>query len=312
MTYCWLFFSKDITASKIEMQKQIAANKRNTILIMAGFVIFIGLLGGLLAYLYDDISVLIWILIISTGYAVLQYFFADKLSVVLAGAKRIEKKDNPRLFKIIENLSETAKLPMPKVYIINDPAPNAFATGRDPAHSVIAATTGLIEIMDDKELTAVMAHEMSHIKNYDIRVSLIVFGLVSIIGVFSDLGFRLLFYGHSRRSDDRDQSPIGFLVIIITAILAPLAATLAQMAISREREYLADASSARLTRHPEDMISALKKLDTHGRPMQSQNPASEAMYINNPLKKGLFSTLFSTHPSIEKRIARLENAKAKS
>lgn len=294
------------------MQKQINANKRNTILIMVGFVLFIGLIGGLLAYLYDDLSVLVWVLIISVGYAILQYFFADKLSVALTGAKRIEKSDNPRIYKIVENLSETTGLPMPKVYIINDSAPNAFATGRDPNHAVVAASTGLIEIMDDKELTAVMAHEMSHVKNYDIRVSLIVFGLVSVVGVLSDLGFRLLFYGRTRRSNDREQSPIGFLIVIISAILAPLAATLAQMAVSREREYLADASAAHITRRPEDMISALKKLDTHGRPMQSQNPAAEAMYINNPLKKGIFSSLFSTHPPIEKRIARLENAKAKS
>lgn len=293
------------------MQKQIIANKRNTILIMAGFVIFIGLLGVLFSYLCDDIGVLIWVLIISIGYAILQYFLADKLSVALAGAKQIEKKDNPRLYRAVESLSVSMKLPMPKVYIINDSAPNAFATGRDPEHSIVAATTGLVEIMDDKELISVMAHEMSHIKNYDIRVSLIVFGLVSIVGVISDLGFRLLFYGRTRRSSDREQSPIGFLIIVISAILAPLAAMLAQMAVSREREYLADASAAHVTHHPECMISALKKLDTHGRPMQSQNPAAEAMYINNPLKKGLFSGLFSTHPSIEKRIARLENAKTK-
>lgn len=293
------------------MQKQIIANKRNTILIMAGFVIFIGLLGVLFAYLYDDIGVLIWVLVVSVGYTILQYFIADKLSVALAGAKQIERKDNPRLYKAVENLSVATKLPMPKVYIINDSAPNAFATGRDPEHSIVAATTGLVEIMNDEELTAVMAHEMSHIKNYDIRVSLIVFGLVSVVGVISDLGFRLLFYGRTRRSNDREQSPIGFLIILVSAVFAPLAAMLAQMAVSREREYLADASSARVTHHPEYMISALKKLDTHGRPMRSQNPAAEAMYINNPLKKGLFSGLFSTHPSIEKRIARLEDAKTK-
>lgn len=293
------------------MYKQIAANKRNTILIMMGFIIFIGLLGVLFAYLYDDFGIVIWMLLISIGYAVLQYFIADKVSVALTGARQIEKKDSPRLYKIVEDLSITTGLPMPKVYIINDTAPNAFATGRDPKHSLVAVTTGLIEIMDNKELTAVVAHEMSHIKNYDIRVSLIVFGLVSVVGVISDLGFRLLFYGRSRRSNDREQSPIGFLIVIVSAILAPIAAMLAQMAISREREYLADASAAHITRYPEGMISALKKLDTHGRPMQSQNPATEAMYINNPLKKGLFSGLFSTHPPIEKRIARLENAKTK-
>jgi heat shock protein HtpX len=196
---------------------------------------------------------------------------------------------------------------MPDVYIIDDPAPNAFATGRDPKHSIVAATTGLIDIMDDKELTAVMAHEMSHVKNYDIRVSMIVFGLVCVIGVISDLGMRMLWYGDRRRSDER--SPVGLVIMLATAILAPVAASLAQMAVSRQREYLADASAVNITRYPEGMISALKKLDSHTRPMHQQNTATEAMFITSPLKKGMISNLFSTHPPIEKRIERLEHGK---
>ena len=198
---------------------------------------------------------------------------------------------------------------MPKVYIIDDPAPNAFATGRDPEHAVVAATTGLIDIMDDNELTAVMAHEMSHVKNYDIRVSMIVFGLVCLIGFISDLGFRMLYYGNRRSSSDEDRSPVGFIIILVTSILAPLVAALAQMAISREREYLADISAVKLTRFPEGMISALKKLDEQGQPMKRQNSAAAQMYINNTMKKGVISKLFSTHPPIEDRIERLENAK---
>ncbi|MBR0431807.1 zinc metalloprotease HtpX [Candidatus Saccharibacteria bacterium] len=289
------------------MYKQIAANKRNTILIMAGFVALIGAIGCAFAYFYNNWVIAIWVLVISAIYAAVQYFIADKLAVAMTGAKKITKKANPRLYNTVENLSITTGLPMPDVYIIDDPAPNAFATGRDPKHSIVAATTGLIDIMDDKELTAVMAHEMSHVKNYDIRVSMIVFGLVCVIGVISDLGMRMLWYGDRRRSDER--SPVGLVIMLATAILAPVAASLAQMAVSRQREYLADASAVNITRYPEGMISALKKLDSHTRPMHQQNTATEAMFITSPLKKGMISNLFSTHPPIEKRIERLEHGK---
>ena len=223
----------------------------------------------------------------------------------MTGAKQANRRDNRRLYQIVENLTITAGLPMPEVYIIQDSAPNAFATGRDPDHAIVAATTGLIDIMDDKELTAVMAHELSHIKNYDIRVSAITFALVCIIGFISDLGLRMTYF---TRKKDEENSPIGLFMIIITSLLAPIVASLAQMAISREREYLADISAVELTRFPEGMISALKKLEEHGRPMQRQNAATEAMFINSPLKKQ-FINLFSTHPPLEKRIARLERAK---
>lgn len=289
------------------MYKQIATNKRNTIIIMVGFVVFIAAFGALFAYLFDDWWVGVWVLIIAIIYAVVQYFLSSSLAVAMTGAKEIQKKDNPRLYNIVENLTITAGLPMPKVYIINDPAPNAFATGRDPKHAVVAATTGLLDIMDNKELTAVMAHELSHVKNYDIRVSMITFGLVCVIGLIADLGTRMIFLTKARDNDDN--SPIGLIVIALVSLLAPLAASLAQMAVSREREYLADASAVQLTRYPEGMIAALKKLDTHARPMKRQNPATEALYINNPLKKGAINNLFSTHPSIEKRIERLEHGK---
>lgn len=291
------------------MYKQIAANKRNTVLLMIGFVVFIGLIGGVFAYAYQDVSIAVWLIIISAIYAVIQYFLAVPLTVAMTRAKQIQKSDNPRLYNAVENISITTGLPMPKVYIIDDPAPNAFATGRDPEHAIVAATTGLLQIMNDTELTAVMAHEMSHVKNYDIRVSMIVFGLVCVIGFISDIGMRMFFFGSRRRDEDR--SPIGLIIVLIASILAPLVAAVTQAAVSREREYLADMSSAHITRYPEGMISALKKLDTHGRPMRAQNSATEAMYINNPLKKGTLAHLFSTHPPIEKRIARLEDAKNK-
>lgn len=290
------------------MYKLIAANKRNTVLIMIGFIVLIGAIGFLFAWYFEDWGIAGGVFTVSVIYALFQYYFASKVAVAMTGAKKIEKKDNRRLYNIVENLSLTAGLPTPEIYIINDPAPNAFASGRDPKHALVAATTGLLDIMDDKELTAVMAHELSHVKNYDIRVSTIVFGLVSLVGLLADIGWRL--GRHSSRNRD-DDSPVGFIIILVTSILAPIAASLAQLAISREREYLADASAAHLTRYPEGMIAALQKFEAHSQPMKAQNPATEAMYINNPLKKKSLNNLFSTHPPIEKRIERLENGKYK-
>ena len=289
------------------MYKQIAENKRRTVFIVILFVVMIAAIAGAFAWIYRDPWIAVWTILVATAYAIVQYFAAGTIATVMTGATEISKKDNPRLYNIVENLSITTGLPMPKVYIINDPAPNAFATGRDPKHSIVAATTGLLDIMNDKELTAVMAHEMSHVKNYDIRVSMIVFGLVCVIGLISDIAFRMMFYGNRRR--DNEGSPMGYLLIVVAAILSPILAALAQMAVSREREYLADASAVNITRYPEGMIDALKKLQSHTQPMRSQNVAAASMYINDPLRKGFFNNLLSTHPPIEKRIERLENGK---
>ena len=289
------------------MYKQIAENKRKTIYIIVGFVILIGAIAGVFAYFYRDPWIAVWTMVAGIVYAVFQYYTASATTMLMTGAKEITKKDTPRLYNVVENLSITTGLPMPKVYIVEDQAPNAFATGRDPKHASVAATTGLIDIMSDKELTAVMAHEMSHVKNYDIRVSMIVFGLVCVIGLISDIGFRMMFYGNRRRDDEG--SPVGYVLVLIVAILSPIVASIAQMAVSRQREYLADASAVHITRYPEGMIDALKKLQAHSQPMKSQNIATEAMWINNPLKKGFFSNLFSSHPPIEKRIERLEHGK---
>ncbi len=289
------------------MYKQIAANKRNTVLIMAFFILVITAIGWAIAFFVHDWTIALWVLLVATTYAIIQYYASASLAVAMTGARQIQKKDNPRLYNTVENLSIATGLPMPKVYIIDDPAPNAFATGRDPEHAVVAATTGLLDIMDNKELNAVIAHEMSHIKNYDIRVSMITFGLVCIVGYISDLGVRMMLYTNNHDNDDN--SPVGLIVVLFVSIFAPLAASLAQLAVSREREYLADASAAQITRYPEGMISALKKLDTHARPMKHQNSATEALFINNPLRKGAINNLFSTHPPIEKRIERLEHGK---
>ena len=287
------------------MYKQIAENKRRTVYIIIGFVLMVGVIASLFAWAYNDPFIAVWTVIVSIVYAVIQYYAAGSLTMVMTGAKEITKKDNPRFYNIVENLSITTGLPMPKVYIVDDKAPNAFATGRDPKHAAVAATTGLLDIMNDKEVTAVMAHEMSHVKNYDIRVSMIVFGLVCVIGLISDLAFRMMFYGNRQRNNEG--SPVGYVLVLIAAVLSPIVASLAQMAVSRQREYLADASAVNITRYPEGMIDALKKLQSHSTPMKSQNVAAEAMYINNPLRKGFFSNLFSSHPPIEKRIERLEH-----
>lgn len=289
------------------MYKHIAENKRRTIYIMVGFVMMIGAIAALVAWYFRDFWIAAWTILIATVYAVIQYFASSSIAMAMTGAREIQKKDNPRLYNIVDNLAITTGLPMPKVYIIDDPAPNAFATGRDPKHASVAATTGLLDIMNDNEVTAVMAHEMSHVKNYDIRVSMIVFGLVCVIGLISDLAFRMMFYGSRRRDDEG--SPVGYFLILVVGLLSPIVAAIAQMAVSRQREYLADASAVNITRYPEGMINALKKLQSHSRPMKSQNIATEAMYINNPLRKGFFSNLFSSHPPIEKRIERLEHGK---
>ena len=287
------------------MYKAIADNKRNTVLIMAVFVGIISAIGWVVSYFYGDTNIAYFVIVGAVLYAWLQYFIADKLTIAMTGAREIQKRDNPRFYRIVENLAITTGMQTPKVYIIEDAAPNAFATGRDPKHAIVAATTGLIDIMSDSELEAVMAHEMGHVKNYDIRVSMITFGLVSAIGFLTDIVLRMMFYGGDR--DSEDKSPVMMIIGIIVLILAPIVAVVVQMAVSRQREYLADATSAMTTRNPDAMISALEKLKTNGRPMKRQNTASAHLYITNPLKPGFFAKLFSTHPPLEDRIARLRN-----
>lgn len=285
------------------MYKAIAANKRNTVIIMAVFVGIITAIGWVASYFMGNNSVTWWVLAGALIYALIQYFLAGKLAVAMTGAHEIQKSDNPRLYRIVENLSITLGMPMPKVYVIEDPAPNAFATGRNPEHAIVAATTGLMDIMDDRELTAVMAHEMGHVQNYDIRVSMMAFGLVSAIALLSDVVMRMLFFSGDRR--DNNSSPIVLIVGIVIAILAPIIATIVQMAVSRQREYLADATGAQTTHDTEGMARALEKLSQHGRPMQRQSSATAQLFISNPLRSGFFTRMFSSHPPLEDRIKRL-------
>ena len=291
------------------MYSAIARNKRNTVLIIALFLLIIGGIGALAAWYYGDWSIAVIVIVIAIGYAAFQYFLGTRETMALSGGRQIEKADNPRLYRIVENLAITEGLPMPKVYIINDPAPNAFATGRDPEHAVVAATTGLLEIMTDPELEGVMAHELGHVKNYDIRVSLIVFGLVLAIGLLADVAVRMAFFGGRSRGNNNNGAGVIILIIgLVAAILAPVVAGIVQAAVSRQREYLADATGALTTRHPDALASALLKLQEYGRPVTKTNTSMSHLWISDPNKPGVMSRLFSTHPPIADRVARLTEA----
>ncbi|MHB1171190.1 MAG: M48 family metalloprotease [Lacisediminihabitans sp.] len=289
------------------MYRAIARNKRNTFFIILLFVLIIGGLGALAGYVYNSVSITVITLLVATGYASIQYFAASRLAISMAGGQEIQKADNPRLYRIVENLAITDGVPMPKVYIVDDPAPNAFATGRDPQHASVAATTGLLDLMDDSELEGVMAHELGHVQNYDTRVSMIVFGLVVAVGFIADMFLRIAFFGGGRdRENNGGGNPIVLVFGLAAMLVAPLVATVVQAAISRQREYLADATSAMTTRNPDELASALAKLGQYGRPLQRQNSTMSHLWISDPMKPGFMSRLFSTHPPIADRIARLQ------
>lgn len=292
------------------MYKAIERNKRNTIVLMIVFVAMVAAVGLVVQAIMDSeygtgsLTIFWGTFVGALVYAIFQYFMASKLAMSMTGATPIKKADNQRLWRTVENLAITTGLPMPEVYIISDSAPNAFATGRDPKHAIVGVTTGLLDIMDDRELTAVLAHEMGHVQNYDIRVSMITFGLVSAIGLISDVALRMLWYGGN--NDRRDTNPIVVLLGIIAIILAPIVSSIMQMAVSRQREYLADATGAMTTRDPEGLASALGKLKRYTKPMKKQVSSSANMFMVNPLRSGFFTRLFSTHPPLDDRIKRLQ------
>lgn len=286
------------------MYSDIAQNKRRTVLIMLVFIVFVSAMVWIFErFTGGGTGVFIGGMIGSIVYVIFSYFAGSSMALAVNSAKEIQKKDNPRLYRIVENIAITDGLPTPRVYIINDPAPNAFATGRDTKTAVVCVTSGLLEIMNDDELTGVIAHELGHIKNYDIRVSMIAFALTVIISFIADIILRLTWFN----SDREESNPVFMVLGIVAAILAPLVATMIQLAVSRQREYLADATSALTTRYPEGLISALAKIGKTGSVMQHQNTATSHLFFANPLKDHSLAGLFSTHPPIKDRIARLES-----
>ncbi len=271
---------------------------------MSGFLIIVIGLGFVFARLYNNPSILYIFVIFSVVMNIVGYWYSDKIALSIAGAHPATREEYFDLYTVVENLSITAGLPMPKIYIIPDPAPNAFATGRDKNHAVVAATTGLLAMMNKTELEGVIAHELSHIGNRDMLLSTVAVVLVGFIAIASDMLMRMTFFG-SRR-DDREGNGIIMIIGIVLSILAPILATIIQLAISRKREYLADVSGALLTRYPEGLASALEKIGQYDKPMIKHSTAIAHLYIANPFGSGQFGKklggLFSTHPPIEERI----------
>jgi heat shock protein HtpX len=288
------------------MYTQIARNKRLSIIFVGLFVIVIGGLGFLISTAFGHRSYIIPILGVAVIYAIISYFASAQIAVAMSGAKEIQKSDAPELYRVIENLSIAGGLVMPRVYIIDDDAPNAFATGRDPEHAIVAVTSGLLAMMDKTELEGVLAHELSHVGNYDIRFMAIVVALVAVISVISDLFLRLSFWSSFGDEEDGNNNQLFMVLAIVGAILAPIVAVIVQLAVSRQREYLADSSGALLTRYPDGLASALTKISTYNKPMQHASSATAHLYISNPLKGRSLGGLFDTHPPIEERIKRLQ------
>jgi len=293
------------------MYEQIAGNKRKSFLLVVLFVMVIFGLAWTLQYLTGlGTPGLILAAVIAIGSAIGSYYASDKIVLSISKARPATKEEFPYLYNVVEGLAIAAGVPAPPCYVIEDTAPNAFATGRDPKHSVICVTTGLLQKLDRAELEGVVGHEMSHIKNYDMRLMTLAVVMVGVIALLSDWILRTFLWGGRGRRVSKDKGAGGVLIIVglIMAILAPLVAALIRMAISRKREFLADASSAQLTRYPPGLASALRKIAADKEPLEAANKATAHLYIANPLldHKGKMNRLFSTHPPIEERIAALE------
>jgi heat shock protein HtpX len=288
----------------MQMYSQIANNKRSSLVLVAVFVALLSGLGYILSRAFARPGFFVAILIFAIVYAFISYFASAKIALSMSGAKEIAKADAPELYRIVENLSIAAGQPMPKVYIIDDPSPNAFATGRDPEHAVVAVTTGILKRLEKSELEGVLAHELSHVGNYDIRFMAIVVALVSVVSIITDLFLNISFWGGG---DDEEGGNQLFMILgIVAAILAPIVAAILQLAISRKREYLADSSGALLTRNPDGLARALEKISHDDEGMKKVSSSTAPLYFSNPLRRrsGL-AGLFDTHPPIEERIRRL-------
>ena len=297
------------------LYKQIASNKRKTWVLLIVFFLLLAIVGYAVGYLFMNSG--IWgvtvAMIIGFIYALTMIFQSTEIVMSMNGAREVDRNEEPVLYHVVEDMAMVAQIPMPRVYVIDDAGLNAFATGSNPQNAAVAATTGLLDIMNREELEAVIGHEVSHIRNLDIRISTIAVALASAITLLSSMAGRMMWWGgasRSRRNSDRDSGGLEVIMLVISLlaiVLAPLAATLIQLAISRQREFLADASSVELTRNPQGMINALLKLE-NSQPMSHHvDDASSALYINDPQKRGFLKKLFYTHPPISERIERLKH-----
>lgn len=292
---------------------QADSNIRRTWFLILGFLIFIIALGWLFSYIWDNQGILIVAVIFSSLMSFGSYWYSDKIVLSMMKANPIEEKDNRELYHAVENLCITAGLPLPKIFIIEEQQPNAFAAGRDAKHAVVAITRGLLNKLDKLELEGVMAHELSHIGNKDMLLGTVVVVLVGIVAMLSNWFMRISFMGSRRRDSEGSDKMAGLMILfgLIAAILAPIAAQLIQLSISRKREFLADADGALLTRYPEGLARALEKIGQDQTPMKVANNATNHLFISSPLKgkqaEGWFAKLFMTHPPIEDRIKALRN-----
>lgn len=294
------------------LYKQIRANKRKTVFLVAFFSLLVLGIGWAIGYIFqaDPVSGIVIALVVLAIYLPVTYFSATSQVLNMSGAQEVTKQQHPQLVDIVEELSMAARLPMPKVYIIHDSVPNAFATGVKPKKGAVAFTTGLLETLNREELEGVVAHELAHIRNYDIRLMTICIALVGVIAIIGNIGSRMFLFGGSRRGGDRKTHPILIILAIILVILAPLAAQFVRLAVSRNREYLADATAVEFTRNPVGLANALRKISGNDEDMENAKPATASMYISNPFgkkRKSKRGSLLATHPPIESRIERLQN-----
>src|SRR3989338_3386764 len=297
--------------SVMNIYSQKDSNIRKTWLLLASFLIFIIAVGWVFRYVYANQFILIFAVVFSLVMNFLSYWHSDKIALAINKAERVERKNATELYNVIENLAITAGLPMPKVYLVRDPAPNAFATGRNPEKAALAVTTGLLDALDRSELEGVIAHELAHVGNRDILLSTVAVVLAGFIALLSDIFLRSLWWRGSGNDDRRGAGGVLILIGIVLAVLSPIAATLIRLAISRNREFLADSSGAMLTRYPEGLASALEKISKYSKPMLSASNATAHLWISDPhgRKIGMMAKMFMTHPPIDERITRLRGLK---
>lgn len=297
------------------LYEQIASNKRKTWVLLIVFFLLLAIVGYAVGYLFmnSGFGGVTIAMILGFIYSLTMIFQSTEIVMSMNGAREVDRNEEPVLYHVVEDMAMVAQIPMPRVYVIDDPGLNAFATGSNPQNAAVAATSGLLDIMNREELEAVIGHEVSHIRNLDIRISTIAVALASAITLLSSMAGRMMWWGgasRSRRNSDRNSGGLEVILLVISLlaiVLAPLAATLVQLAISRQREFLADASSVELTRNPQGMINALLKLENSQPMTHHVDDASSALYINDPQKPGFLKKLFYTHPPISERIERLKH-----